>query len=85
VSTGREFKGAVAPAKEGVREEEQARGRKEVTRGGRGSRRWSGDGGRAAARGKALRWRQKGGGGRAEQGNTCPSKKKRGRGSGGPI
>jgi hypothetical protein len=37
------------------------------------SRRWSGDGGRAAAKGRALRRRQ----GRAEQ-STCSGKKKRG-------
>jgi hypothetical protein len=57
VSIGSELKGAVAPAEEGVREEEQALGRRETTRGGRGSRRWSGGGGRAAARGDALRQR----------------------------
>jgi hypothetical protein len=44
VSIGREFKGAVAPAEEGVREEEQARGRRATTHGGRGSRRWSSSG-----------------------------------------
>jgi hypothetical protein len=48
VSIGREFKGAVAPAEEGVREEEQAWGRRATTRGGRGSRRWSGSGGTVA-------------------------------------
>jgi hypothetical protein len=48
VSIGCEFKGAVAPAEEGVREEEQARGRRATTRGGRGSRMWSGSGSTAA-------------------------------------
>jgi hypothetical protein len=42
VSIGRELKGAVALAEEGVRGEERARGRREATRGGRGSMRWSG-------------------------------------------
>jgi hypothetical protein len=51
-----------------------------ATRGSRSSRRWSGDGGRAAARGEALHRRQE-----AEQSSTCPRKKKRGEGSGGPI
>jgi hypothetical protein len=49
VSIGSELKGAVAPAEEGVREEEQARGWKATTRGGRGSRRWSGGGSTTAA------------------------------------
>jgi hypothetical protein len=44
-----------------------------------GSRRWSGGGGRAAARSKALhRWQEE-----TEQSSTCPRKKKRGEGSGG--
>jgi hypothetical protein len=48
VSIGREFKGAVAPVEGGIREEEQARGRRATTHGGRGSRRWSGSGGTVA-------------------------------------
>jgi hypothetical protein len=38
-------------------------------------------GGGAVARGEALRRRQ----GKTEQSSTCPRKKKRGRGSGGPV
>jgi hypothetical protein len=81
VSIGSELKGAVAPAEEGVREEEQARGRRATTRGGRGSRRWRGGGSTTAA----ARCSAPVAGGRAEQGSTCPRKKKRGEGSRGPI
>jgi hypothetical protein len=45
---------------EGSRGGEQSRGRERTTRGGHPSRRWSGGGGRAAARGEALRRRQTG-------------------------
>jgi hypothetical protein len=79
VSIGSELKGVVAPAKEGVREEEQARGRREMTRGGRGSRRWngsnlhSGDGERRRAARQMAGWR--GTAGRSQNGT-------RGRGGG---
>jgi hypothetical protein len=53
---------AVVRAEEGSKEGEQGRGRGRWTPGGHLSRRWSGGGGRAAARGDALHQRQ----GRAE-------------------
>jgi hypothetical protein len=64
-----------------------------MTRGVHPSRRWHGDGGRAAAKGEALPTAGSraeelctgGRGGRAEQGSTCPRKKKRGEGSEGLV
>jgi hypothetical protein len=50
----------VARAKEGSRGGEQGQGRERTTRGGRSSKRWSGSGGRAAARGEALPRQQEG-------------------------
>jgi hypothetical protein len=48
----------MARAEEGSRGGEQGRGRERMTRGGHPSRRWSSGGGRAVARGLALRQRQ---------------------------
>jgi hypothetical protein len=53
VSIDRELKGAVALVEESVRGEEQARGKKEATRGGRGNRRWTPAACTAAAGGAA--------------------------------
>jgi hypothetical protein len=71
----------VARAEEGSRGGEQGLSRERTTRGGHPSRRWSGGGGRAAARGEALCRRH----GKTEQSSTCPRMKKRGKGSGGPV
>jgi hypothetical protein len=70
---------AVACAREGSREEEQGRGRGRTTRGVHPSRRWRGDGGRAAARGEGL----PAAGGQSRQ--HVPEEEEERRESGGPV
>jgi hypothetical protein len=66
----------VARAEEGSKEGEQSRDKERTTRGGRSSRWWRGGGGQSRSTAPAA--------GGAEQ-STCPRKKKRGEGSGGPV
>jgi hypothetical protein len=81
VSIGSELKGAVAPAEEGVREEEQARGRRAMTRGGRGSRRWSGGGSTTAV----ARCSAPAAGGQSRAGQHMPVEEEERGGVRGPI
>jgi hypothetical protein len=62
---------AVARAEEGSKEGNRAGIGERTTHGVHPSRRWSGGGGKAAARGEALP-----AAGETEQGSTCPRKKR---------